>query len=161
MYPSQRKKRGSNQKVILYPLSVDLRGISIVWRAASWGVACCRRQLSALQTMEMPLDGDKYDWLLNLQTLGKTFSCVSCSANYVFLENLLSIGNWYMPYLRNRVSLVIVSLMMAKNYGLHSTAAVEIFSGFEPLMMIKRRARWLRNTRWFFFRIWEHQLFVP
>ena len=57
----------------------------------------------------------------------------------------------YMPYLRNRVSLVIVSLMTAKNYGLHSTAAVEIFSGFEPLMMIKRRARWLRNTRWFFF----------
>ena len=26
-------------------------------------------QLPALQTMEMPLDGDKYDWLLNLQTL--------------------------------------------------------------------------------------------
>ena len=25
--------------------------------------------LSALQTMEMPIDGNKYDWLLNLQTL--------------------------------------------------------------------------------------------
>ena len=31
-----------------------------------------RRHLSALQTMEMPLDGDKYDWLLNLQTLVKS-----------------------------------------------------------------------------------------
>ena len=41
-------------------------------RADSWGVACRRRQLSALQTMEMPLDGDKYDWLLNLQTLVKS-----------------------------------------------------------------------------------------
>ena len=29
----------------------------------------CRRQLSALQTTEMPLDGAKYGWLLNLQTL--------------------------------------------------------------------------------------------
>ena len=29
----------------------------------------CRRQLSALQTMEIPLDGAKYDWLLDLQTL--------------------------------------------------------------------------------------------
>ena len=38
-------------------------------RADSWGLACRRRQLAALQTMEMPLDGDKYDWLLNLQTL--------------------------------------------------------------------------------------------
>ena len=28
-----------------------------------------RRQLSALQMMEMPLDGAKYGWLLNLQTL--------------------------------------------------------------------------------------------
>ena len=47
-------------------------GISIVWRADSWGAACCRRQLPALQTMEMPLDGNKYDWLLNLQTLYNT-----------------------------------------------------------------------------------------
>ena len=31
--------------------------------------ACRRRQLAALQTMEMLLDGAKYDWLLNLQTL--------------------------------------------------------------------------------------------
>ena len=38
-------------------------------RADSWGVAFRRRQLSALQTMEIPLDGDKYDWPLNLQTL--------------------------------------------------------------------------------------------
>jgi hypothetical protein len=28
-----------------------------------------RRQLSALQTMDPPLDGAKYGWLLNLQTL--------------------------------------------------------------------------------------------
>ena len=34
---------------------------SLVWST--------RRQLSALQTMEMPLDGVKYGWLLNLQTL--------------------------------------------------------------------------------------------
>ena len=40
-----------------------------IGRADSWGVTFHRRQLSALQTMEMPLDGDKYDWLLNLQTL--------------------------------------------------------------------------------------------
>ena len=33
-------------------------------RADSWGVAFRRRQLSALQTMELPLDGDKYDSLL-------------------------------------------------------------------------------------------------
>ena len=85
---------------------------------------------------------------------------VSCLAWNVLLENLLSIGTWYMPYLRNRVSLVIVSLMMAKNYGLHSTAAVEIFSGFEPLMMIKRRARWLRNTRWVFFSGYENINFL-
>ena len=57
-----------------YPVSVDLRvfciiAISIIWRAASWGATCRRRHLSALQTMEMPLDGAKYDWLLNLQTL--------------------------------------------------------------------------------------------
>ena len=57
-----------------YPVSVDLRvfriiAISIIWRAASWGAACRRRHLSALQTMEMLLDGAKYDWLLNLQTL--------------------------------------------------------------------------------------------
>ena len=53
------------------PVSVDLRVfriiaiarcISIVWRAASWSAACRRRQLSVLE-------GDKYDWLLNLQTL--------------------------------------------------------------------------------------------
>ena len=30
------------------------------------------RQLPALQTMEMPLDGAKYGWLLNLQTLTHT-----------------------------------------------------------------------------------------
>ena len=40
------------------PVSVDLR------------VSRIYRQLSALQTMEMLLDGVKYDWLLNLQTLG-------------------------------------------------------------------------------------------
>ena len=44
-------------------------GISIVWRADSWGVACRRCQLSAFKMMEMPLDGAKYGWLLNLQTL--------------------------------------------------------------------------------------------
>ena len=44
-------------------------GISIVWRAASSGAAYRRRQLSAVQMMEMLLDGDKYDWLLILQTL--------------------------------------------------------------------------------------------
>ena len=47
-------------------------------RADSWGVAFRRRQLSALQTMEMPLDGAKYGWLLNLQTLKhpKYFACL-------------------------------------------------------------------------------------
>ena len=84
--------------------------------------------------------------LLNIICYQNVYALLTWLA--VWLVNLLS---RYMPYLRNRVSLVIVSLMMAKNYGLHSTAAVEIFSGFEPLMMIKRRARWLRNTRWVFF----------
>ena len=42
-------------------------------RADSSGVAFRRRQLSALQTMDMPLDGDKYGWLLNLQTLANTW----------------------------------------------------------------------------------------
>ena len=32
----------------------------------SWGAACRRRQVSALQTMHMPLDGAKYDRLLKL-----------------------------------------------------------------------------------------------
>ena len=41
-------------------------------RPDSWGVAFRRRQLSALRMMEMPLDGDKYDWLLYLQTLTQT-----------------------------------------------------------------------------------------
>ena len=44
-------------------------GISIVWRADSWRRRHAPPQLSALQTMEMPLDGGKYGWLLNLQTL--------------------------------------------------------------------------------------------
>ena len=38
--------------------------------ADSWGAACRRRQLSALQTMEMPLDGDKYDSLLIFTVTG-------------------------------------------------------------------------------------------
>ena len=52
------------------PVSVDLR-VSRIYRhlaaspsfgrADTSGVAFCRRQLSALQTMEMTLDGDKYD----------------------------------------------------------------------------------------------------
>ena len=47
-------------------------------RGDSWGVACRWRQLSALQTMEMPLDGAKYDWLLNLQTLEFSRKIVYC-----------------------------------------------------------------------------------
>ena len=39
-------------------------------RADSWGVAFRRRQLSALQTMELPLDGDKYDSLLIFTVTG-------------------------------------------------------------------------------------------
>ena len=47
-------------------------GISIVWRADSWRRRHATPQLCALQTMEMPLDGTKYGWLLNLQTLEVT-----------------------------------------------------------------------------------------
>ena len=39
-------------------------------RADSSGVAFRRRQLSALQTMELPLDGDKYDSLLIFTVTG-------------------------------------------------------------------------------------------
>ena len=39
------------------PYLAPSSSISIVWREDSWGRACRRRQLSALQTMEMPLDG--------------------------------------------------------------------------------------------------------
>ena len=41
-------------------------------RADSSGVAFRRRQLSALQTMELPLDGDKYDSLLIFTVTVKT-----------------------------------------------------------------------------------------
>ena len=39
-------------------------------RGYSWGVAFRRRQLSAFQTMELPLDGDKYDSLLIFTVTG-------------------------------------------------------------------------------------------
>jgi hypothetical protein len=46
-----------------YSVSVDLRvsriyRISIVWRAGSWRRRHATSKLAALQTMEMPLDGD-------------------------------------------------------------------------------------------------------
>ena len=44
-------------------------------RADSSGVAFRRRQLSALQTMELPLDGDKYDSLLIFTVTVKRRSC--------------------------------------------------------------------------------------
>ena len=59
-----------------------LKQVSIVWRADSWGAACRRHQLSALQMMEMPLDAAKYGWLLNLQTLGYT-NHIQLSCMYV------------------------------------------------------------------------------
>ena len=71
------KKKICRSLEIEETVSVDLRvfrispssGISIICRADSSGAACHRRQLSAHQMMEMPLNGAKYDWLLNLQTL--------------------------------------------------------------------------------------------
>ena len=42
----------------------------------------CRRQLSALQTMEIPLDGAKYDWLLNVQTLWSPWSVACIKTTY-------------------------------------------------------------------------------
>ena len=67
-----------NCSAYLQAVSVDLRvsrisassGISIIWRADSWGAACRRCQLSALKTMEMPLDGNKYDSLLIFTVTG-------------------------------------------------------------------------------------------
>ena len=52
------------------PVPVSVVFISIVWRADSWRRWHAAPQLAALQTMEMPLDGDtQYERLLNLQTL--------------------------------------------------------------------------------------------
>ena len=51
------------------PYYRHLTATPLFGRTDSWGVAFRRRQLSALQTMDMPLDGAKYHWLLNLQTL--------------------------------------------------------------------------------------------
>ena len=67
------------------PYLAPSSGISIVWRADSWGAACCQRQLSALQTMEMPLDGAKYGWFLNLQTLFWVTSLRPCKIDMIWI----------------------------------------------------------------------------
>ena len=66
------------ENTLLIPVSVDLR-VSRIYRhlaispsfegqiAGAGGTP--RLSYLPFQTMEMPLDGDKYDWLLNLQTL--------------------------------------------------------------------------------------------
>ena len=56
----QMQVKGSVCRFKSQPYLAPSSGISIVWRADSWSRKHDAPQLSALQTMEMLLDGSKY-----------------------------------------------------------------------------------------------------
>ena len=80
-------------------------GFFTFWAILAHSAACRRRQLSALQTMEMPLDGDKYDSLL-IFTVTAVHSGAKClvwvkKCCHVWLDQ-----NFYPSLLNNKLLLV-------------------------------------------------------